>query len=69
MITEKSNKIVINDNITFYVELDHTKKEWNRTYGKYDLWDFPIEDFVNGAVEPDENMVYWLIDGRLFETE
>lgn len=38
-------------------------------YDNGDLWDFAIEDFENGAVEPQEDLVYWEIDGRLYETK
>ena len=38
-------------------------------YGaSYDLWDFPIEELLDGTVEINEDIWYWLIDGRCYET-
>ena len=33
------------------------------------LIDYSIDDFINGAVESNEDMIYWYINGRLYETE
>lgn len=33
-----------------------------------DLWDFSISDFLTGAIEPNEDIVYCLINNRLYET-
>lgn len=32
-----------------------------------ELWDFSIEDFLFGALDPNEEMLYWFIDGRVYE--
>lgn len=38
-------------------------------YGaSYDLWDFPIEELLDGTVEINEDIWYWVIDGRCYET-
>lgn len=34
----------------------------------YDLWDFPIEELLDGAVGINEAIWYWLINGRCYET-
>ena len=40
-----------------------------KLYGaSYDLWDFPIEELLDGTVEINEDIWYWLIDGRCYET-
>lgn len=54
------------------VETNHTLAEYIEKFGDaYDngeLWDFSKEELENGAVEPNKNIVYWEIDGRLYET-
>ena len=49
-----------------------TYYDWLDEFGSKDeedeLWDFDIKDFIEGAVEPQEGMTYWYIDGRLYET-
>ena len=54
------------------VEKGHTIEEYREKFGElYDegeLWDFSVEDFENGAVEPDPDKTYWLLedeDGEL----
>ena len=34
-----------------------------------DLWDFPLEDFLNGAVEVNEDIWYIYQNGRCYETD
>lgn len=64
----ESHSIIING-YRIQLEIGHTKNEWNRIYGTEEyLWDICLEDFISGALEPDENMVYWYINGRLYET-
>ena len=66
----------MNNEISIHFEIGHTTEEWeelcsNSNYGQAlenDYWDFSIDDLLNGAVEPDKDMIYWLIDGRLYET-
>ena len=60
--------------IEIHLEVGHTKKEWknakkNAENNWVDLWSFPIDEMLNGAIHPDEGRIYWLIDGRLYETE
>ena len=51
------------------LELGHTREEWEERYGVHnELWDFLFEELIDGSVEPDEYMWYWLIDGRCCET-
>lgn len=51
---------------------------FGKTYADYcyegfdqddDLWDFPIEELLDGTVEINENVYYWCINGRCFETD
>ena len=51
------------------LETGHTLEEWNDKYGDSEnRWDFPIEELLDGTIEPDEDMVYWVIDNRVYET-
>lgn len=49
-----------------------TEEEWLAKYDKEleetTLWSFSLEDVLDGAVELNENMCYWYIDGRFYET-
>ena len=47
---------------------DKTIEEWYEKYGNKSLCSFSLKDVLNGAVELDENMCYWAIDGRFYET-
>ena len=59
-----------------HVEEGHTYQEYLQKYGKQyvgnQLWDFSEEDFTNGAIEPDPDIVYWKInvygETRYYET-
>ena len=57
---------------SIYVVYDKTLEDYMDVYGeaynKGELWDFSWEDMENGSVEPNLDMVYWEIDGRLYET-
>lgn len=51
------------------IEKNHTYTEWYKLFGNDDsLWDFLIEDVKNGAVELDNERMYWEIDDRIYET-
>lgn len=66
--------VIVTVEKTIFFEYGHSIEEWNsiKTYAEeslsYDLWDFSIDDLINGAIEPEENCLYWLIDGRFYET-
>ena len=47
---------------------DKTIEELYEKYGNKSLCSFSLKDVLNGAVELDENMCYWAIDGRFYET-
>lgn len=70
------HKCVINvdDCIAIHLEVGHTKEEWRHEKAEaakrlVALWSFPVEEMVEGSAEPDIDRIYWLIDGRLYETE
>ena len=53
-------------------EYNHTLEEYMILFGdEYDngnLWDVDVDDLFNGAIERQENNIYWIIDGRAYET-
>lgn len=52
------------------VVIGKTLKEWETRFGNNDsLWDVSIDDVESGAIEPNTDYVYWLINGRLYETD
>lgn len=58
---------------TFTIKTGMTLKQYMGKYWKQykngDLWDFPYQELFDGSVEPQDGMTYWLIGGRLYETE
>lgn len=64
-------KTIIIDGKQLHVVLGKTHKEWwEKTHGVDEpLWDFPIEELIDGSVEINECIYYWLIDGRCYETQ
>lgn len=52
------------------LEIGHTLDEWQEKYGSNeDNWDFPINELLDGTIEPDEDITYWFINGRLYEAK
>ena len=47
--------------------------EKHQNYEKYNsnevLWSFQLDEFIEGAFEVNEDIYYWLINGRVYETE
>lgn len=50
--------------LVIYESLSH----WLRLYEAEDLWDFLLEEILDGSVEFGEDIWYWYIDGRCYET-
>lgn len=51
-------------------EMGHTLKEWEELVNRDDsLWDFPLDEMLDGTVNSNGDIVYWFIDGRLYETD
>lgn len=60
------NKIIVNGH-TLHYELGRTCEDLENFDGL--LWDFSVDDILTGAIEPDEDMVYWYINERFYETD
>ena len=48
--------------------IDEYMEKFGELYNEGELWDFEEEDILSGAVKPRKDIVYWEIDGRLYET-
>lgn len=48
--------------------IDEYMEKFGELYNEGKLWDFEEEDILSGAVKPRKDIVYWEIDGRLYET-
>ena len=68
--------MIVGNNVRIHIEVGHTIEEWERLCAsshngqplENDYWDLSIDDLLTGAVEANESMTYWLINGRLYET-
>lgn len=47
--------------------LDEYMKKFGDAYNSGELWDVDIEDVKSGALEPNNDVEYWEIDGRYYE--
>lgn len=65
------HKVVAN-NFVIHYETGHTVEEYMERFGfEYDsgdCWDILVEELEDGTLEPNEDMVYWLIGDRYYET-
>jgi hypothetical protein len=67
---EKKKVIVTVNGVELHLILGRTYATWENVYGgNEDLWDFPLEEILDGTVEPNGNIWYWYIGGRLYETD
>lgn len=68
----EQRKTIIVDGYNLNIVFGKTKTEWVEKHKNYDtedeLWDFPINELLDGTIEPNEGLWYWLINGRLYET-
>lgn len=55
--------------IEVHYEYGHTIEEWEVLSSiNEDLWDFPIEELKDGTIEPNADILYWVIGDRVYET-
>lgn len=69
----KINTLKTEYGVIVHYEEGHTVKEWCDIADRADedgvtLWNFIVEDVMEGAIEANESILYWLINGRLYET-
>lgn len=60
---------IIVDGKKIHLVLGHKYAEWlTLAEGNEILWDIVFEEFLDGTLEPNENIWYWYINGRCYET-
>ena len=64
---EKKVIIIIN-NAKLHLVLGKTYEEWEELYSGEVCWDILFEELIDGSLEINENIWYWYIDGRCYET-
>ena len=53
-----------------HLVIGKTVREWKQMCGHDDsVWDISFEDLLGGAVEINQDIWYWYIDGRCYETQ
>ena len=64
------NRIIIEVNgQSLHLVLRKTAKEWSELYGSdQECWDIALEELLDGTMEVNEDIWYWFINGRCYET-
>lgn len=67
----KNKKVTVEVNgKKLHLELGHTIEEWLQKYGENpNVWDFTLEELLDGTIEINESILYWYANGRCCETE
>lgn len=62
--------LTLPDGTAISIEEGHTLDEWKEIYGDSEsFWDFDPEEISDGTICGNPNIMYWEIDGRLYETD
>ena len=64
----KKTSIIINGK-KMHLILGKTIKDYEKYSSNEVLQSFQIDEFIEGAIEVNEDIYYWLINGRVYETE
>ena len=67
-VSQRNIVIVHVNGKALHLVFGKSREEWERVYANPDLWDVPFKELVDGTLEVDEDIWYWYIDGRCFET-
>ena len=60
---------IIIDGKKMHLVLGKTLKDYEKYNSNEVLWSFQLDEFIEGAIEVNEDIYYWLINGRVYETE
>jgi len=61
-------KVIEVDGAKLHLVLGGTYEEWDKLYGGDIYWDILFEELIDGTLEINEDIWYWYIDGRCYET-
>lgn len=61
-------KIIIVDGKKLHLVLGKTEEEWNKEFSADCCWDILLEELLDNTMEINEDIWYWYIDGRCYET-
>lgn len=64
---EKRVELKVNDKCLHLV-LGKTYEEWEKKYGNDIYWDILFEELIDETLEINEEIWYYYIDGRCYET-
>jgi len=63
-------KTIIVDGKKLHLILGKTEHEWKFLYSEYEsLWNMPLEELLDGTLEINEDIWYYYINGRVYETD
>lgn len=64
-------KVIIVDGKRLHLVFGHLMKDWVSVYSlkSDELWDVKLEELLDGTLEINENIWYWLIGDRCYETD
>ena len=57
------------NNKKLHLVLGGTEEEWSARYGGVICWDILFDELIDGTLEINEDIWYWYIDGRCYETD
>ena len=60
--------VIVNDK-KLHLVLGKSINDWACAYADIqDFWNVPLEELLDGTLEINEDIWYWYIDGRCYET-
>lgn len=68
---EEKRVTIIVDGKQLHLVLGKTEEEWRKLYWSNlgnEIWDFLLEELLDGTIDIDETIWYWYIGGRCYET-
>ena len=63
---ERRLELILNDKKLHYIV--GASANWRENCDDEDLWDFPCEELLDGTIEINEDIWYYLVDGRFYES-
>lgn len=60
--------VVLVNGRKLHLVLHKTISDWKKLYGNDSLWGISADGFLDGTLDINEDIWYWYINGRLYET-